>query len=53
MVDLVERLIVFRDVSCPPAARDLIADAANKITSLEKRNDELLRQVQVINPLAR
>lgn len=32
---------------------DDMREAANRITSLERRNDELLRQVQVINPLAR
>lgn len=32
---------------------ELLNEAADRIERLEKRNDELLRQVQVINPLAR
>ena len=33
--------------------RNLCQKSVDEIKQLQKRNDELLRQVQVINPLAR
>lgn len=58
---LVERLrkgancVVFLDGAPEPAAdvADMLRQAADKIELLERREADLLRQVQVINPLAR